>query len=277
MQFSIETMRDGYAQVCQTVIGSGTKVAPRGIPTREILGATIVLHNPTDALPIGINRKLNVSFAAVEAAQLCAGVSDYDLTIRINPNMRQFANERKWGEPYFHGAYGPRIKRPLQLAVDRITKDSDTRQAVVDIWHWNHDLIDTGLSDVPCTLSLHFMVRLNRLNLHTTMRSNDVWWGLAYDAFQFTQLQLSVANVLGIEPGTYYHTTNSLHAYERDFDAIKELSDAAGKRPSNYPLGFSGSKIGEMQRRAKSIIGNEVLEDATDSERWYRKRLHGTS
>ena len=55
------------------------------------------------------------------------------------------------------------------------------------------------------------------------MRSNDVWWGLPYDVFQFTQLQLTLARLLDVAPGEYTHMVGSLHAYERDADGIDAL------------------------------------------------------
>ena len=48
------------------------------------------------------------------------------------------------------------------------------------------------------------------------MRSNDVWWGVPYDVFQFTFLQIQLAQVLGLEPGVYTHQAGSFHLYDRD-------------------------------------------------------------
>jgi len=55
------------------------------------------------------------------------------------------------------------------------------------------------------------------------MRSNDVWLGAAYDFFQFTRVQLAIASILGIEPGTYHHHVGSLHIYEQHYDSAESL------------------------------------------------------
>ena len=60
------------------------------------------------------------------------------------------------------------------------------------------------------------MLRDNKLNLLTSMRSNDIYWGLSHDVFCFTMLQEAVARALGAELGTYKHVVGSLHLYLKD-------------------------------------------------------------
>ena len=78
--------------------------------------------------------------------------------------------------------------------------------------------------DTPCTLSLQFLLRDGRLNLTTTMRSNDVWTGVPYDMFSFCSMQVMMAMTLGVGVGTYTHQAGSLHIYERNLpDGEKTL------------------------------------------------------
>lgn len=217
MRLTVPSMRTGYVEVCRRVLEDGRDVAPRGLRTREVLDAVIILEDPTDALPIGVGRKLNVAIAVAEALQLVGGVSYPNMMRKIARSFGDFTD----GE-VFHGAYGPRLRPQLGRIVDILKDDPDSRQAVVTIWDPLHDQ-QGGVRDTPCTVMLQFLIRDNRLILHTTMRSNDVWWGLAYDAFQFTTLQLAMADVLQLEPGPYHHHAVSLHAYERDWDSIRGL------------------------------------------------------
>jgi thymidylate synthase len=73
---------------------------------------------------------------------------------------------------------------------------------------------------MPCTLSLVFQIRDNKLQLSVTMRSNDIIWGFCNDSYVFTLLQEYVANDLGIEMGEYVHHSISMHIYERHFDML---------------------------------------------------------
>lgn len=224
---TVPNLRTGYVDICQRVVTQGKSVRPRGLLTHELTDFTLEIMDPTDALPVGVGRKLNPSIAAAEALQLIAGVSRPDLMVDISANFAQFKDgDRFWG------AYGERVRldggedgedvHQAEIIVARLKKDPDSRQALMVLWRPELDLID-GKHDYPCTVMLMFMIRRGRLQLHVTMRSNDVWWGLAYDAFQFTQLQLTVAHALGLPVGSYFHHAVSLHAYERDFPSIGML------------------------------------------------------
>lgn len=218
----VPNMRTGYAAICDAVLTSGDDVSPRGMKTRELLDVVIRLDDPGDALPLGTGRALNVAIGVVEALSLISGKQVPQLAVRVAPNMAQFLDGG-----VFHGAYGPRARPQLPHVLRKLEEDSDTRQAVVTLWD---PLYDNGAArDIPCTTMLQFLVRRDKLVMHTTMRSNDVWWGLAYDVFQFTQLQLAVANALGVEAGTYYHHAVSLHAYERDWEGIESLAGSGAK------------------------------------------------
>lgn len=79
--------------------------------------------------------------------------------------------------------------------------------------------------------------------MHVTMRSNDVFRGLPYDAWMFSNAQHAVAYALGVEVGAYYHTAFSLHAYiDKDLDKLKALHsyDMAASPPMFPPSGEPG-------------------------------------
>jgi thymidylate synthase len=246
--FTVESLGFGYEHICKSVLKHGREVAPRGLVTRELPAATIVCHNPRDSLPTGVGRKLNAAVGVAEALQLIGGFSRPDLMKVISPNFAQFLDDG-----HFHGAYGPRVRPQLEDVVRKLKSDADSRQAIVTIWDPAKDN-ELGLHDYPCTLSLHFMLRNDRLELHVTMRSNDVWWGLAYDAFQFTQLQCTLAHVLDVEPGAYAHHANSLHVYERDFDDIESLSNDARVADRWDGVGAPGMDVDTCMKRAAYIV-----------------------
>jgi thymidylate synthase len=209
----VHDLQLGYRQVVAEVIEFGEPVAPRGRPTRELRGVEIIVQDPSRTLPMHVGRKVNSSIAAVEALQLIGGVLHPELLTNASDAFREFMDGGT-----FHGGYGQRVRSQLPIAVRRLVDDPDTRQAVVTIWDPVHDLFVEGVRDYPCTISLHFLIRNELLELHTHMRSNDVWRGLAYDAFVFTQLQQAVARSLGREAGPYHHHAVSLHLYADDLN-----------------------------------------------------------
>ena len=70
--------------------------------------------------------------------------------------------------------------------------------------------------DLPCTISLQYLIREGALHCIVYMRSNDLWLGFPYDVFCFTAFQTKLAMELGVKLGTYTHIAGSLHLYERN-------------------------------------------------------------
>lgn len=213
----IPDSRAGYMELVDYVITAGRAVSPRGLPTREVQGLTIKLTDPRQCLVTGVNRKANPAIAAAEALQLVAGVSVPDLMVKIAPNFAKFLDGGA-----FYGAYGPRLRSQLPQICKILRNDPSSRRAIAQIWR-SDDLFVEGSNDYPCTMGFTFHIRDNELDMHTHMRSNDVWWGYTYDVTQFCFLQMTMAKMLGVGIGVYYHHADSFHIYERDIDAAREL------------------------------------------------------
>jgi thymidylate synthase len=215
--FHQHTVRSSYAELCRIVRDVGERAAPRGRAVHELTGVTLVVHETSiDAMPVGVGRHLNPAIGAAEALQLVGGVADPELLYAIAPNFRNFSDGSALA-----GAYGPRVRSQMPWVERQLRADRDTRQAVLTIFDPAYD--HAGNRDVPCTVSIQFLIRRECLELHVHMRSNDLWWGWAYDAFQFTQLQLALAHALGVEPGKYVHHVGSLHLYAEHAPLVDEL------------------------------------------------------
>lgn len=276
---NIETGHEGYHQVLARVRSYGEERAPRGEPTRDLGHTTVVIHDPHDALPLKTGRKLSRAVAAAEALQLIAMRMDDDLLVKIAPQFEQYRED----DGYFHGAYGRRLAAGVQLehVLRKLRSDRDTRQAVTTLWDPRLDN-DPGKRDYPCTVALGFAIQHDRLEMYTTMRSNDVWLGAPYDWFTFTQLQLTLAGVLGIEPGPYTHTAWSLHLYERDLERSHAVAAPTGDWPFQ-PEGIGstddiGGPWDDIVERATVLLTRKtpelvLPEGLTPSEEWFHEQL----
>jgi thymidylate synthase len=270
-------MNSDYLRVLEHVFIHGKAVSPRGMETRELLGVTITVVNPYGAMPLGcVVRKANPAIGVAEALQLISGRSYPRLLAKIASPFSGFMD----GE-VLQGAYGPRIRAQLPRVVDHLRRDPSTRQAVLLVWDPVQDLF-SGNKDVACTLALQFVLRGERLELHTKMRSQDCWWGLAYDIFMFAELLGTVAHRLDAHVGTITHTVTSLHVYERDFDRINETLDR-GVAPLAQRTFATGIGVGrsvdfsagikEVQDRAQLILQGTTPHEADEHERWMVKTL----
>lgn len=257
---------DGYVDLVRHVYRHGEESAPRGMKTREIEDATIHIDDVFNTLPLGVGRSTVPGIGAVEACQLLGGVSRPETVIAVGP---QFANYTE-DDGKFHGSYGTRTMGQYQVMVDRLRKDPESRQAVITIWNPERDMLEKK-RDYPCTILHQFRIRKNKLNMSVYMRSNDVWLGAAYDFFQFTRVQIAMASILGVEPGTYAHHVGSLHIYESNFTAAEDLHYTAGA-PSRIPV-FVGTSWEMIQTRARQCLDaahdNNAFERLLPEDRWY--------
>lgn len=120
-----------------------------------------------------------------------------------------------------YGGYGPRLfnwngTSQVDNVIDRLRSNPATRRAVIPILSTNDVISDQ--KEIPCTCTLQFLLRENRLHMIVMMRSNDVILGLPHDIFCFTMLQELIARTLNVDLGWYRHCVGSLHVYKNNFD-----------------------------------------------------------
>ena len=121
------------------------------------------------------------------------------------------------------GAYGPRISRQIPYIVNTLLDDHESRQAVLTIWTER----PTPSKDIPCTISMQFLVRKQSLHLIVNMRSNDLWLGMPYDMFSFSMVGIYVAlklkPYLQTVPGLLHVNVGSMHLYEKDKPGVEKI------------------------------------------------------
>jgi thymidylate synthase len=178
---------------------------------KEIMGVLLELTDPRARLSKTESRGKLFSCLG----QLCwylAKSNDLDFISYYLKNYQRYAD----GD-VIYGGYGPRLFNWGGLnQVANITKllneKRTTRQAVIQLFD-AHDIVAEP-EEIPCTCTLQFLVRDSKLHMFTSMRSNDVVWGLPHDLFCFTMLQEIIARELKLEVGTYKHAVGSLHLYD---------------------------------------------------------------
>ncbi len=216
MPFVADTANDLYVEVLDYVCGEGERVSPRGLATREVRGASLLLTDPTCNLVTV--KPLNIRFAVAEFLWILTGQNRLDLIKKFNSEIARYSDDDR----HMSGAYGPPVADQLPWVIKQIEDQEDTRQALLTIWRPRPG----PSADVPCTISMQFMLRNDALEMVVYMRSNDLWLGFPYDLFVFTMIQRYVAHAIGVPAGPYHHHVGSLHVYERDLDAARAALDA---------------------------------------------------
>ncbi len=109
--------------------------------------------------------------------------------------------------------YGWQWQRNQQLdnVIKLLKTLPETRQAAISIYDAKE--YDKYAYDTPCTYAVQFTILHDRLDMSVLMRSNDLWYGFCNDQYQFSNLQMYVAQKLDIPIGIYYHYAHNLHLY----------------------------------------------------------------
>jgi thymidylate synthase len=127
-----------------------------------------------------------------------------------------------------NSAYGYwlfRAETGIDWAISCLCRDKDSRKAVAMIYQPDHSVESF---DNPCTMYLQFLIRQDQLHCIANMRSNDIWFGLAYDIPFFTLVQEIVYVRLrkaypSLRMGTYHHNAGSLHLYRKDWERARHV------------------------------------------------------
>lgn len=160
-------------------------------------------------------------FATLEQLGYLAGIGS-DHLLSVAPSYLQFKDPQLG----WHGAYGPRLKDQLPLAVEELSRRPFSRRAVALVWNERdiHYVAQGRLKDVPCTLGVGFWIGpAGEVRAEGFMRSTDLWLGLYYDLPAFAFLQRAVAKALQRGVGPTYLSTSSLHLYSRNAPAAAKI------------------------------------------------------
>ncbi|MBP1631395.1 MAG: thymidylate synthase [Bacteroidetes bacterium] len=200
----------------------GSLITVRNQKTLELYPLMIRLTNINNRCTTIKNRNWNLVFAIGEFAWHMAGSECLDFINYYSSNWRKISDD---GLLISESCYGSKLFHQSSnwtSLINELRLDRYSRRAVINLY----DSESLGLKklDVACTVSLQFLIRNNKLDLITTMRSNDLVWGLPNDIFFFTMLQEILALELGIDKGDYYHQVASLHIYEKHFNLMEAIN-----------------------------------------------------
>lgn len=214
MYITAPTLDDLLRRVYTMLLSSKNRVYPSRGEATELAGVLLQIKNPRARLSRTENRGMLFSCLG-ELLWYLAGTKDLAFISYYIPRYKDDSED----EQTIYGGYGPRLldmrgQNQIANILTVLKEKPDSRRAVIQLF--DADDIAVDRKEVPCTCTLQFMIRNQRLQMHTHMRSNDAFLGLPHDVFTFTMLQEIMARALSVELGTYKHFVGSLHLYAKD-------------------------------------------------------------
>ena len=118
---------------------------------------------------------------------------------------------RSWTAP------GGKTIDQLSQVVDTIRRNPDSRRMLVSAW--NPAEVDS-MALPPCHCLFQFYVADGKLSCQLYQRSADVFLGVPFNIASYALLTMMIAQVTGLKPGEFIHTTGDTHLYRNHFEQV---------------------------------------------------------
>jgi thymidylate synthase len=258
----------------------GMKSAPRGRKVVEANVATLDI-DPLRPIMDFDDRKFNWKYLAGELAWYLKRTNNIDLinnfssfwgnltnsdgTVNSNYGDLLLSVHPSQRDANYDGSKIPNkpFRKQLEWVFNSLVDDKDTRQAVafLNCPYYQYE----GNKDFVCTMYLNFWIRHDRLDMKVQMRSNDIFFGLSYDAPWFSLIQQSLFLELKkvypeLKLGMYYHCADNIHYYERHFDLVEKIISAPVTKSPKFELKAPLFEFDEFGKMSLSISTDQYVE-----------------
>ncbi|MBO4622025.1 MAG: thymidylate synthase [Paludibacteraceae bacterium] len=213
-----------YLDLCRRVMTEGTLKTDRtGTGTKSVFGHQLRC-DLKDGFPLLTTKKLHLKSIIYELLWFLNGDTNVrylqEHGVRI---WNEWADEngelgpvyghqwRSW--PDYKGGTIDQIANVVEL----IKNHPDSRRMIVSAW--NVAEVDS-MALPPCHTLFQFYVADNTLSLQLYQRSADIFLGVPFNIASYSLLLQMMAQVTGLQPGTFVHTFGDAHIYTNHFDQV---------------------------------------------------------
>jgi len=124
-------------------------------------------------------------------------------------------------------SYPPKAISQIEYIINKLQQTSFSRRAQAITWDPEKDI---GVDSPPCLQRVWCTVRDEKLVLHTTWRSRDIFRAMHMNILALTELQRMIAERLKVKVGSYLDFTNSAHIYEKTYEDVERFKRVVEKR-----------------------------------------------
>ena len=215
-----------YLDLLQRIVNEGTRKEDRtGTGTLSVFGHQM-RFNLEEGFPLLTTKKLHLKSIIHELLWFLKGDTNVKYLqengVRI---WNEWADEngelgpvyghqwRSW--PNYNGGHIDQI----QDIVNDLKNNPDSRRMIVSAW--NVAEVDQ-MALPPCHCLFQFYVANGKLSLQLYQRSADTFLGVPFNIASYALLTMMMAQVSGLKPGDFIHTTGDTHLYLNHLEQAKE-------------------------------------------------------
>ena len=223
-----------YLDILNRILTEGAQKGDRtGTGTLSIFG-TQSRYNLEDGFPLLTTKKLHLKSIIYELLWFLKGDTNVKYLqehgVRI---WNEWADENgELGPVYGHqwrswpDYQGGTIDQ-IQLVLDQIKHNPNSRRMIVSAWNVAEV---NQMALPPCHTIFQFYVADGRLSLQLYQRSADTFLGVPFNIASYALLCMMMAQVTGLQPGEFVHTTGDTHLYLNHLEQARlQLSREPGQ------------------------------------------------
>ena len=214
-----------YLDLLNRILSEGTRKEDRtGTGTISVFGHQM-RFNLEEGFPLLTTKKLHLKSIIYELLWFLQGNTNVkylqDHGVRI---WNEWADENgELGPVYGHQwrswpDYNGGVIDQISNVVEQIKKNPDSRRLIVSAW--NVAEVDS-MALPPCHTLFQFYVADGRLSLQLYQRSADTFLGVPFNIASYALLLQMMAQVTGLKPGEFVHTTGDTHVYTNHLEQVQ--------------------------------------------------------
>lgn len=214
-----------YLDLLDRILSEGTRKEDRtGTGTISVFGHQM-RFNLGDGFPLLTTKKLHLKSIIYELLWFLQGNTNVKYLqehgVRI---WNEWADENgELGPVYGHQwrswpNYEGGVIDQISNVVEQIKTNPDSRRLIVSAW--NVAEVDS-MALPPCHTLFQFYVADGKLSLQLYQRSADTFLGVPFNIASYALLLQMMAQVTGLRPGEFVHTTGDTHVYTNHLEQVK--------------------------------------------------------
>lgn len=225
-----------YLELLNRILNEGTRKSDRtGTGTLSVFGHQM-RFDMAEGFPLLTTKKLHLKSIIYELLWFLRGdtnvkylhdhgVSIWDEWADENGELGPIYGHEWRSWPDYQGGTIDQIAN----VVDQIRRTPDSRRMIVSAW--NVAEVDS-MALPPCHTMFQFYVAEGRLSLQLYQRSADTFLGVPFNIASYALLLQMMAQVTGLQPGEFIHTTGDTHLYLNHLDQARlQLTRTSRKLP----------------------------------------------